>query len=83
MYGWYGDGMSGGWGVFMTLFMLVFLAAVIVGVVGLLRWSAGGHRHDVAPPESSAMSILKERFAKGEISEEEFRQRAEVIGRAK
>lgn len=83
MYGWYGDGMNGGWDVVMTLFLVVFLVAAIVGVVGLVRWNGGPHRHEGASSESTAMSILKERFAKGEITEEELRHRAEVIRRTR
>ena len=81
VYGWYGGGMNSGWGVVVTLFLLVFLVAAIVGVVGIVRWNAGPRRTDATSSESTAMSILKERFAKGEITEEEFRQRAEVIRR--
>ncbi len=83
MYGWYGDGMGGGWEVAMFVMMLVLLTAVIVGVVGLVRWNSGGHRGDATPSDSVATSILKERFARGEITEEEYRQKIEVIGRPK
>lgn len=81
MYGWYGDGMGGGWQVAMVVMMLVFLTAVIVGVVGMIRWNSGGHRDVPTPSDSTATSILKERFARGEITEEEYRQMVEVIGR--
>jgi len=81
MYGWYGDGMGGDWEVAMVVMMLIFLTAVIVGVVGVFRWNSGGHRGDSTPSDSTATSILKERFARGEITEEEYRQKIEVIGR--
>jgi len=81
MYGWYGDGMGGGWGVFMVLMMLIFLVALIVGVVGLTRWNTNGHRGVAESAGSSALSILQERFARGEITEEEYRQRLGVLGR--
>ena len=46
------------------------LAAVILLAVGLVQrlWSGGGRR-------SSALAILDERYARGEIGAEEFRQK--------
>jgi len=36
----------------------------------------------IRPPPSAALGILQERFAKGEISKEEYAQRSQVIGGA-
>ena len=83
MYGWYGDGMGSGWEAAMIVMMLVFVIAVIVGVVGLIRWNSGGHHIASTPSDSTATSILKERFARGELTEEEYRHKVEVIGRPK
>jgi putative membrane protein len=78
MYGYGADGMmGGGFGLVGGIFMLVFWILVIVGVVLLIKWlveqtSHGGYTH--APPNSQALEIAKSRYAKGEISKEEFDQ---------
>ncbi len=72
MMGGFGGGMGlGGIG------MLVFWALVIVGVVLALRWFAGESSSRTAPrgPERTALDTLGERYARGEISKEEFEQK--------
>jgi putative membrane protein len=71
-----GPGMMGGWGMgwFGMIFMLVFWGLVIVGLVFLIKWliqtTSGGKA--VGHTGSKAIEILKERYARGEISKEEF-----------
>lgn len=77
-------GMHGGWGwwIVMMLGMVVFWGLVIFGVVWLVRGSSTGwwsERHGPEPRET-ARDVLDRRYAKGEISEEEYRQRREVLG---
>jgi putative membrane protein len=62
-------GMWGAWGLGMMLFMLVFWALVIVGLGLGIRWLASQGR--VARADS-AMEILRQRYARGEINKEEF-----------
>ncbi len=52
-------------------FMLLFIIGSILLVVWIVKqFSPGGtHAH---PPASDSLEILKERFAKGEVSKEEF-----------
>ena len=71
-YGW-GWGMHpmmwGAWGIGMMLMMLLFWALVIVALVLGIRWLLGqgkGTRGD------SALEILRQRYARGEINKEEF-----------
>ena len=62
-------GMWGLWGIGMMLFMLVFWGLVFVAIVVAIRWLAQqgkGSRSD------SALEILRERYARGEIDREEF-----------
>ena len=65
---WYGNGMSG-WGyAVMTIGMVLFWAVAILGGVALVR-------HLTSTRGSSAQQVLAERFARGEISGEELRER--------
>ena len=71
--------MMGGMAWFMGPIMMLLFLAIVVGVVVLaVRWfgDVGG------PPRrggSSARAILEERFARGEIDEEEFRKRKQAL----
>ena len=62
-------GMWGAWGIGMMLRMLVFWGVVIAGIVLGIRWlaSQGG-----AARRDSALDILRQRYARGEIDREEF-----------
>ena len=68
--------MMGGWGMgwFGMIFMLVFWVLVIVGLVFLIKWliqtTSSGKTDGRTGPK--AIDILKERYARGEISKEEF-----------
>jgi putative membrane protein len=79
----YGDHMNG-WGYgFMTVGMLLFWALLIFTVVLLVRYLPGGdHRPPQPPPpppDEGAEQILAERFARGEIDEQEYRHRLAVL----
>jgi len=72
---WYGNGMSG-WGYgLMTAGMIVFWGLVIAGAVILVRYVAGGMRGTDDRPEQ----ILAERFARGEIDEQDYRSRLATL----
>ena len=62
MWGW-------GWGFGMMLMMALFWGAIIVAVILGMRWFVG---HSKNSPGDSAMTILRERFARGEIEKDEF-----------
>jgi len=81
IYGW-GDGypwMMGwgfGWMWFMPVFMIAFWGLVIWAVVVLVQ---GLSRNDSSgggsSREDSALEILKRRYARGEISKEEYEEK--------
>ena len=81
MMGWYG----GEYGMFLgPLFMIVTLALAIAVAVVLVRWLAGPWRwlppSHPTQPGRTALDILKERFARGEIDKQEFEERRRVLG---
>jgi len=55
--------------------VLVLVAWLVVRIVR----DAGRPRHPGPPPVSSAEELLRQRFASGEIDEEEYRRRLEVL----
>lgn len=70
MMGWNtfgGCGLMGGF--FGFFFMILFWGLIIWGVVSFVQWVS---RQGTEEKRSSAMTILEERYAKGEISKEEF-----------
>ena len=80
----YGPHMwDAGWWMFLgPLWMIVVIAAIVAGVVLLVRWLGGagpaaGHGH---PPARTPLDILKERFARGEIDKDEFEERKRLLG---
>jgi putative membrane protein len=85
-YGPHMMGWGGGWYgmIFGPLFMILVLAAVIAVTALLVRW-IGGPWHGAQPPYPmqsgrTALDILKERYARGEIDKDEFDERRRVIG---
>ena len=72
-----------GWGhmIFGSLMMVLFWGGIIVAVVLLFRWLGGGSTGATAPPSpgKTALDILKERFARGEIDKDEFEERKRLL----
>lgn len=67
------DGWSGSWGMgFGWIFMLVFWALIILGIVALAKWlfSTGSGRSAGTRP----LDVLKERYARGELTREQYEQ---------
>lgn len=75
MMNWYHDGTGwAGWLV-MTVAMVAFWALVILAVVALFRGVTSGRESSQQDP----MAILDQRFARGEIDEDEYRARSAVL----
>ena len=77
MYGWGNQGWGVGMWIVMAIAMVIFWAIVVFGVVALVRYL--GHSHDTpsgsaSGPTSGPEAILRERLARGEIDEEQFRK---------
>ena len=69
-----GDGW-GWWMVFGTIMMIVFWIALIWGIAAILRRPPGGDHSAATRTEPTALQILEQRYASGEISDEEFENR--------
>lgn len=82
MMGWYGDGY-GGWGLFSMAHMLVWWIFAILGIALLVKLVFGDRRNgdQRKSDEDRALSILRERFARGEIDKEEFDARKRELGK--
>jgi putative membrane protein len=61
--------MWGAWGIGMMFVMLVFWGLVIVGIVLGIRWLVRQGRPERS---DSALEILRQRYARGEINRDEF-----------
>lgn len=75
-YGW-GPGNIMGW-FGGGIMMIVFWVLLIGLIVWIVRQVDGKHAHR-SDAHSQALDILKERYAKGEISKEEFESKKKDI----
>jgi putative membrane protein len=79
---WYGgDWGWGGW-VLMTVAMVAFWALVITAVIFAVRYLTGPRGTAASPSGSGrtrAEGVLAERFARGEIDENEYRQNLSLL----
>ena len=72
-------GNNWGWWFAGTMMMLLFWGGIAALVVyGIRSWNRPREEAPRSGP-SAAMGILEERFARGEISKEEFEERRRVL----
>jgi putative membrane protein len=73
-------GWMGGWMAWMFLFPLLFLILLILG--GVLVWALIKREGRPAHPSSpgpTALDILEQRYARGEIDHQEFEERRQAL----
>lgn len=70
-------GMWGAWGIGGMLVMLGFWVVVIVGIVVAVRALTAPAKE---APRDSALEILRQRYARGEIDKNEFETRKRDLG---
>lgn len=72
--------MMDGWGGF-TMFFMIFFWLLIVGLIITLIWFLikKGGESSTNPSDESSIEILKKRYARGELDEEEYRRIREEI----
>jgi putative membrane protein len=66
-------GMMNGYGMGYGILGLIFWILVIIGLVLLIRYLLESGR--AKREQESALEILKKRYARGEISKEEFEEK--------
>lgn len=71
------DGMGWGWIGLGMVHMALFWILVVLGIIVLVRWLGYGS----APhADKRAVDILKERYAKGDLTREQFDQMKRDVG---
>ncbi|GMR08624.1 MAG: SHOCT domain-containing protein [Gammaproteobacteria bacterium] len=75
--GTFGNGSMGfGW-----ILMILFWGLVILGIVALLKWlSTRSADNSPSRTAKTALEILEERYARGEIERQEFEQKKRDLG---
>lgn len=76
MPGW--DGWSSGW-VWFAVGHVLWWTLLIVAIVVLLRFALRRRAAPSAATPDRALELLRERFARGEIDEQEFEARRRVL----
>jgi putative membrane protein len=76
MMWWYGDGING-WGLaLMGVGMVLFWGFLVVVGMAVVR---GLGRENRMPPQPTAEDVLAQRFARGEIDDQEYRERLSAL----
>jgi putative membrane protein len=74
---WHGFNYTGVFGGWMIVFWILLIVALLFGAFRMRRWHRGwGCRYPYAGrrDEKDAVDIARERYARGEITEEEFKK---------
>lgn len=74
-------GTNMGWGAgFGWIFMALFLTLIIMGIFAIVKWLSGGPVGTAEAQEKTALDILKERYARGEIDQNEYQSKKHDLG---
>lgn len=80
-------GFDGGFGIFAVVWLLVvvgFWVLVIAALVLGVRWLVRQNSQDrysppPVPPAPDPLAVLRDRYARGEIDEEEYERRRKTL----
>jgi putative membrane protein len=78
-YQWFGPG-DGAW-MIVGLLLIALIVVTVWVVVRLTATDRSSRGSSADPSRPTPTDILRERFARGEISEEQFEQARKVLGR--
>ncbi|MHB0976009.1 MAG: SHOCT domain-containing protein [Candidatus Aquicultorales bacterium] len=63
---------NSGFGIFMWLQQIFWLVILVIGLVLAIKWLQGYTTQAAQPRSDSALEILRSRYARGEITREDF-----------
>jgi putative membrane protein len=70
-----------GWG-FWWIFPILMMVLMVVACVFMVRFVMG-HGHSLRDDTSSAVRLLNERFARGEIPKEEYEEKRAILSQSR
>jgi putative membrane protein len=80
MMNWYGNGTMDGWSWTVTAIgMILFCGLLIAAGIALHRHFSGGAQPQTPPVAQTPEQILAERYARGEIDENEYTIRLATV----
>jgi putative membrane protein len=75
----YGPGMNG-WALsLMIIGNVIFWGLLIIAAIALIRHTKRGQVDSASPTASTPQQILAQRFARGDIDEDEYTRRLQVL----
>ena len=82
----YGPGMMGGFGLFWGLLCLLVIVGIVLGIAFLIRGAFTcrhrmEHRTGMSGNGSTALKLLSERYARGEIKRDEYLEKRSDLGK--
>jgi putative membrane protein len=78
---WHGFNYIGSFGGWMIIIWILLIVALVFGVFRMRRWRGGGccGVPSAESDSNKAKDIARERYARGEITEEEFKKIAKTL----
>ena len=79
---WGDAGLGWGWGMgFGMISMVLLWVLIILGIVVLAKWVGGSSASSGTPASKTALDILNERYARGDIEKQEFEEKKRDLGK--
>jgi len=78
MYGW-NDGNGYGYSIWGSVFMFLMMFLVVVGIIWCVHYFGHNH-HNTLDSKEEALTILRKRYANGEIDKKEFEEKRKDLG---
>ncbi len=77
MMNYYGYGMMSGWGILMMVLLVILIVIIVYAVIKLVQ--GGNNSGTTSNGKDEALEILDQRYAKGELSDEEYQQKKKIL----